>query len=402
MAEKPFKLFIPDDNLELLHKKLQLARLPDELEDAQWDYGVPLADIKRLVSRWENGYDWRKYEAEINNIPQFTRDIEVDGFGSLNIHYVHQKSSLENAIPLLFMHGWPGHFMEVSKLLPLLTEVRPNKPSFHVVTFSLPGFGFSEAPKQKGFAVPQYAELANKLMISLGYNEYVTQGGDWGYFISRVLCNTYGGKHAKAWHTNCPFGSPPSFWSTPLLYLRSLVTPLTAYERLGLERTAQFRTNGYGYAALHRTKPQTLGYSLADSPVGLLAWIYEKLISWTDNYPWTDDEVLNWISLYWFSRPGPAASLRIYYEGFNSGDIARLPYVPVPSGLSLFPMELQRMPKLWAPTICNVVLAVEHDKGGHFAAHEVPEAIADDLRKMFEVGGPAFGVVTGKTGYPTP
>ena len=175
--EQPFKLSVPDSEIELLRKKLELTRLPDELEDAGWDYGVPLARVKRLVEHWKDGYDWRKAEAEINTLPQFTRDIEVEGFGALNIHYVHQRSTVENAIPLLFIHGCkcqrphleklqsdyelgPGHFLEVKKVLPLWTAAESDKqPSFHVVALSLPNFGFSEAPKKKGFGGHQYAEV---------------------------------------------------------------------------------------------------------------------------------------------------------------------------------------------------------------------------------------------------
>ncbi|CAL1713413.1 unnamed protein product [Somion occarium] len=383
MAEKPFTLAVPDADLELLRKKLELTRLPDELEGSKWDYGVPLEDIKRLVAKWKDGFDWRAAEAKINAIPQFTRDIEVEGHGTLNVHYVHQKSELQNAIPLLFVHGWPGHFMEVAKLLPLLTAVAPDQPSFHVVAFSLPGFGFSEAPKEKGFAISQYAEVGHKLMLALGYNEYVTQGGDWGFLITRVIAQKYGGKHAKAWHTNFPVTGPPSLTYSPGLFLRFLVTPFSAEEKKGIERTMWFRSKGRGYFEEQSTNPQTLGYSLADSPAGLLAWIHEKLVTWTDGYPWTDDEILTWISIYWFSRPGPAASVRIYYEASTAKDWDKTQYVPIPFGISLFPKELARVPKLWTRAIGKLVFASEHESGGHFAAHEKPAELADDLKKMF-------------------
>ena len=180
MSETPFTIQVADSDLELLCKKLKLTHLPDELDDAGWDYGSPLTDIRRLVNRWKNGFDWRASEATINKLPQFTRDIEVEGFGALNIHYVHKRSEVESSIPLLFIHGCkqpsahcivyvvdnmaslyqgPGYFLEVQKILPLLVASAPDHPSFHVVAFSLPGYGFSEAPKKKGFAIPQYAEV---------------------------------------------------------------------------------------------------------------------------------------------------------------------------------------------------------------------------------------------------
>ncbi|KAJ7644586.1 Alpha/Beta hydrolase protein [Roridomyces roridus] len=402
MAESSFKISVPDAKIDELRQKLRLTRLPDELEDAGWDYGAPLADIRRLVDKWQNGYDWRVHEAQINSeLPQFTRDIDVTGHGTLNIHYVHQKSAVPDAIPLLFVHGWPGNFLEVRKILPLLVESSPDHPSFHVVALGLPGYGFSEAPKTKGFKLDQYAEVGQKLMLALGYNEYVTQGGDLGFQINRRIARNYGGKHNKAWHTNFPIAQHPSLLSSPLAYLRALLTPYTAFEKAGLERTNWFETTGRGYYAEHSTKPQTLGYSLADSPVGLLAWIYEKLVAWTDAYAWDDDEVLTWISSYYFSRAGPAASLRIYYE-VAKGD-KRFPppseAPTIPAGFSYFPKEVIVAPRTWKKLLANVVIESEHERGGHFAAHEVPELLVGDVRKMFGKGGPAFGVVPGRTGY---
>ncbi|CAL1713451.1 unnamed protein product [Somion occarium] len=402
MAEVPFTLAIQDADLELLRKKLDLVRLPDELVDAKWNYGVPLEDVKRLLARWKDGFDWRAAEASINVLPQFTRNIEVDGFGTLSIHYVHQKSQLDAAIPVLFVHGWPGHFMEVSKLLPLLTTTTTDRPSFHVVAFSLPGFGFSEAPQKKGFSINQYAEVGHKLMIALGYKEYVTQGGDWGFHITRRMAQLYGGVHLKAWHTNYPRAEKPALTTSPGLYIKGLVTPYSKRERQGFDRTAWFYKNGRGYYTEQSTNPQTLGYSLADSPSGLLAWIYEKLVLWTDGYPWSDDEVLTWVCIYWFSRAGPAASTRIYYEFNAASESTKYRWTAIPFGASFFPKELVCVPTYWARSIGNLVCESVHESGGHFAAHEKPEALVDDLRKMFGIGGPAFGVVPGKSGYAPP
>ncbi|KAH7913935.1 Alpha/Beta hydrolase protein [Hygrophoropsis aurantiaca] len=400
-AAEPFTLAIPDEQIAALRAKLELATFPDELQDAGWDYGAPLADIKRLVARWKDGYDWRAEEKRINDeLPMFTTDIDVQGFGNLNIHFVHQKSTVVDAVPLLFVHGWPGSFLEVRKILPLLTATSPEHPSFHVVALSLPGYGFSEAPHQKGFGIEQYAEVGNKLMLALGYNEYVTQGGDWGYVITRVIGNLYGGKHSKAWHTNFPIAAPPAFTKAPFSFMSFLVTPFTAEEKAGLARTAWFRSKGRGYFAEQSTQPQTLGYGLADSPVGLLAWIYEKLVVWTDSYPWTDDEVLTWISIYLFSRAGPAASLRIYYElGGNSSSSISSVGPTIPMGVSSFPKELLVVPIAWVRSAFNVVFESKHKSGGHFAAHEKPDELVGDLRKMFGKGGKAFGVVPGKTGF---
>ncbi|KAF7332854.1 EHN domain-containing protein [Mycena venus] len=402
MNERPFTI------------SLDLTRFPDELDDAGWDYGAPLADIKRLVTRWKNGYDWRKHEAALNaELPQFTRDIDVEGFGTLNVHYVHKKSALETAIPLLFVHGWPGSYIEARKIAPLLTTVQPDRPSFHVVALSLPGYGFSEAPTKKGFRIAQYAEVCNKLMLALGYNEYVTQGGDWGSMITRKLATMCGPKHIKAWHTNfptCVSSSaylPPDFSLNPLRLLTSLsmllqLPFLSSAEWTGLRRSQDVARTGLGYLRMQTTKPQTLGYALTDSPVGLLAWIYEKLVAWTDGYPWDDDEILTWISIYYFSRSGPAASLRIYYEVFNEG--ALIPSVhdtqpTIPMGMSFFPGELVNLPRSWLRRTGHVVFESSHTMGGHFAAHEVPELLVGDLCKMFGREGPAAGVVNARPGY---
>ncbi|KAJ6550589.1 Alpha/Beta hydrolase protein [Mycena vulgaris] len=396
MAESPFKISVPDASIDRLHQKLKLTTLPDELEGAGWDYGVPLADVKRLVARWSDGYDWRHHEAELNAaLPQFTRSISVEGHGVLTIHYVHQRSEIPGAIPLLFVHGWPGSFLEARKIVSLLSAKSGDHPSFHVVVLGLPGYGFSEGPSTKGFDMPQYAEVGNKLMLALGYNEYTTQGGDWGFPITRTIALVYGEKHSKAWHTNMFRGAPPPDDSESN-------AELTPKEQAALARSQLFLSRGSGYSGQHSTQPQTLGYALADSPVGLLAWIYEKLVVWTDNYPWDDDEVLTWVSIFWFSRAGPAASIRIYFEAGNR-DLMKVfsvnPKPTIPLGLSHFPRELLVFPRSWTRGLGNIVFEGEHDSGGHFAAYEKPNELVDDLRKMFGKDGPAFGVVPGQSGY---
>ncbi|KIJ49111.1 hypothetical protein M422DRAFT_28108 [Sphaerobolus stellatus SS14] len=400
-------LSVPDEQISFLKKKLEHARFPDELDEAGWAYGVPLEDVKRLAARWKDDYDWKEHEDRLNKtLPQFLVDIPVKGFGTLNIHFIHQRSTVENAIPLLFVHGWPGSFIEVAKILPLLiSPTSEGEPSFHVVAFSLPGYGFSEGPKKKGFSANQYAEVGHNLMQALGYKEYVTQGGDWGYLITRTIGRLYGPQYCKATHTNMPVGEAPQFLKNPGLYLKDLVTPRTKFERKGLERAQWFRSGEMGYSAEQSTKPQTLGYGLTDSPVGLLAWIYEKLVNWTDDYPWTDDEVLTWVSIYWFSRQGPAASLRIYYEVAHTGEwnlASQKLDRAVLAGVSLFPKDIIVQPKTWMQTLANIVFIREHDSGGHFAAYEKPNELAADLRAMFGKKGPAYLVIQGQSGYKAP
>ncbi|KAH9018193.1 Alpha/Beta hydrolase protein [Lactarius deliciosus] len=362
-SEQPFQIAVSDDALALLKRKLDDTRLPDEVNAAEWAYGTPLADIKRLVSRWKDGYDWRTHERKLNALPMFTRPIAVDGFGELSVHYVHQKSAAKGAIPLLFVNG------------------------------SFPGYAWSEGVLEKGFHGKHYAELFNKLMISLGYTEYVTQGGNWGNVLTLTTASLYGPKHVKASHTNLPMSDPPKLFKNPIVLLKCLIMSFTSREREAAARTRDFFENRAGYFAVQSTKPQTLGYSLADSPVGLLAWVYEKLVTWTDAYPWTDDEVLTWISIFLFSRAGPAASIRLYYELARTGELTKFPKTTVPVGLSFFPKDLVRFPKVLLRSKGRIVFESEHEVGGHFAAYEQPEALVGDLRKMFGKSGPAAGIV---------
>ncbi|KAF7369301.1 hypothetical protein MVEN_00258000 [Mycena venus] len=385
MSETPFNIAIPDEKLALLHRKLELTTLPDELKDSGWEYGVPLTAVRRLVERWKDGFDWRKQEAQINSeLPQFTRDIQIDGHGSLNIHYVHKKSAVASAIPLLFVHGWPGSFLEARKLAPPIDNGGPSILQRSIWSHLVfPATDFLKDPVPKGL-----------IWITLGYDQYVTQGGDLGFPITCRIAKLYGGKHVKVWHTNMPIGAPPETGTAPAL---------TAKEEERLAKNAAFFKHGTGYLRQQMTQPQTLGYSLADSPAGLLAWIYEKMVNWSDDYPWSDDEVLTWFSIYWFSRAGPTASLRVYFEGENRNFEAIFavshPTPTIPLGISRFVNDTMGFPKSWTRVIGNVVFDREHESGGHFAAYERPQDIADDLRKMFAKDGPVYGAVPGKSGY---
>ncbi|KAM0801829.1 Alpha/Beta hydrolase protein [Usnea florida] len=402
----PFTIAVPDDRLQKLQAKLELTEFPDELDEAGWDYGAPLADVKRLVAYWKDEFNWKKQEADINKLPQYQTQVKVDGYEALNIHFIHQRSTNSKAIPLLFVHGWPGSFIEVVKLLPLLAKQDGSKaPAFHIVAPSLPNFGFSDGVKKRGFALKQYAETCHKLMLQLGYDQYVTQGGDWGSHITRTI-GLYYPQHCKASHINyIRPAQAPTFTTSPTLALQHALTPYTAYEKAGLDRTSWFTREGSGYNEIQRTKPQTLGYALHDSPLALLAWIYEKLHDWTDAYPWSPDEILTWVSIYYFSTAGPAASTRIYYEVHHQSGVhdrnKLATYIPdVKLGLAWFPRDLSVPPRSWARTLGPVVSESRHLDGGHFAAHERPGELVGDLNGMFGRGGGAFGVVGGgRDGY---
>ncbi|KAH8671981.1 putative epoxide hydrolase [Tricladium varicosporioides] len=396
-----YQISVPQEKIDALKNKLAQTEFPDELAASGWDLGAPLADVKRLTKAWEN-WDWRQAEERLNKVPQYTTPINVDGFHELNIHFVWQRSEVKNAIPLLFVHGWPGSFLEVVPILPLLAA--PGGPAFHIVAPSLPNFGFSSGVKTRGFGAKQYAETCHKLMLSLGYNEYVTQGGDWGFYITRAIGFFYP-SHCRASHINMLRAHPPAFFKHPILTLQHKIAPYTQKERDGFARTGWFGKEGQGYLIEQATKPQTLAYALNDSPVALLAWIYEKLHDWTDSYAWTDDEILTWISIYTFSTAGPGAAHRIYYEFMHPGsnsvtreDLQR--WIPnVKLGLAYNPRELSVLPKSWCRTLGPVVFESFNETGGHFYATEKPSFLARDLRTMFGKGGGAFKVVKGKSGY---
>jgi hypothetical protein len=230
----------------------------------------------------------------------------------------------------------------------------------------------------------------------------VVQGGDIGYTIARFLALKYGPKHCKAHLISNAAPAEPTEASHPELYAKLKATQLSESEIAGLARSGWFGKEGNGYYRQQSTKPQTIGYSMADSPVGLLAWVYEKLHDWVDNYAWTDEEVLTWVSVYYFSTAGPAATQKIFYENEHrhpSVFPACQVYMDVPLGISRFPKDLILLPKLWNHTLGPVVFESEHDRGGHFAAWECPDAIVGDLRSMFGRTGGAYGCVSGRNGY---
>ncbi|KAF1923964.1 alpha/beta-hydrolase [Didymella exigua CBS 183.55] len=402
-----YTISVPDAAIEKLKRKLADADFPDELDaPTQWPYGSPLADVKRLAKHWETKFSWRDVEAKLNELPNYRQSIKVDNFDPIDLHFLWKKNSNPNAIPLLFVHGWPGSFLEVTKMLPLLEQgEKDGGPAFHIIAPSLPNFGFSSRVTKPGFALSQYAETCHRLMLHLGYHNYVTQGGDWGFYITRVMGVLYP-DHVLASHINMIRAQPPSLASQPALALQHALTPYTEAEQRGIERSDWFIDQGQAYRILQATKPQTLSYAFADSPVALLAWIYEKLHDWTDDYPWTDDEILTWISIYWFSTSGPNAHVRIYYEAQHNAteqvpnrDRASQWVGKVKLGLAHFPKELSVIPRIWGKTLGHIVLESTNDKGGHFAAWERPDAIVRDLQDMFGKKGECYKIVPGKSGF---
>ncbi|CAI7653684.1 unnamed protein product [Penicillium pancosmium] len=404
----PFSISVPDAQIDQLRDKLDQATFPDEIDAVGWDMGVPLEEIQRLITVWRDTFDWRAQERKLNEqLQQFTVTISVDGFGELEIHTLH--------------HRRPGSFLEATKLIPLLTK-NDEGPVFDVIAPSLPNFGFSQGVNQKGFGLAQYAEALHKVMMALDYEEYVIQGGDWGSMIARTMAQYYA-RHIQAIHLNFIPVKPPFPWKNPVRFLQSLASvPFSAKDRAWVARSMDYLLRGNAYMKQQETRPQTLGYGLSDSPIGLLAWIYDKMNLWSDNYSWTDEEILTWVSVYYFSRAGPTASTRIYYEasapkidpsipnGENGGGTA-VNYTSLddimtacaPSNVRFavaqFPKELIMWPMAWYHIIGNVVKEKEFDRGGHFAAWEVPELLAGDVKEFMGKEGPAYGAVQGKDGY---
>lgn len=244
----PFKVQLSDDFLEETKSKLKAARFPGELDLASsetWSYGTPLATVKDLALYWRDSFDWRKVEARLNEMPQFTADVKGDGVESINVHFVHKRSSKANAIPLIFVHGWPGNFTEVEKILPLLTEPTDGGQAYHVVAPSLPGFVFSSAPTKPGFDVQSIATTLNQLMLDLGYQTYIGQGGDWGSFICRALA-VHHKDHCCAIHVNMFVVPPPAMYN-PIEVVKYLAGGYTALEIEQLKETQAFMDKETGY-----------------------------------------------------------------------------------------------------------------------------------------------------------
>lgn len=366
-----FQISVADKELDLLRRKLELSRLPSDLAGEEWaeQNGVTLRLVKDTLSYWRDQYSWRKEETRLNKMPQYMTSIEIGLYGETDLHFVHSLSSSHSAIPLLFLHGWPGSFQEVSKALPKL-----NAAGFHVVAPSLPGFGFSSCPNKAGFKIRQIAEVMHRLMLKLQYENYVAQGGDWGAMIAWTIAHSYPDS-VKAIHVNLLSLPKPDFETEP---------EYTDFERRSLQQHEDFNTNGFAYYLVQNTKPRTFGFAMHDSPVGMLAWMADKLFTWSDAYHWSADELITWTLLHYF--PGPTGGFQIYRENsateMISGAEADI-FLQTPTGVSAFAKEAEMVPRSWAERKANIAYWQEHDSGGHFAAYEKPDEFVDDLVKFF-------------------
>ena len=370
----PFKIEIADDLLGDLKRRLRATRWPERELVSDWSQGAPLAWIQDICEYWAEQYHWPKRQALLNRFTQFTTDID-----GLSIHFIHQRSPHPEARALLVTHGWPGSIVEFQKVIdPLVNPTAYGglaKDAFHVICPSLPGFGFSGKPRETGWGIERIAKAWSELMARLGYAQYFAQGGDWGSAVTRAI-GVLDSAHCKGIHITLAMGSRPSTTS------EHSVEELDA-----LARAAHYNDWDSGYSKQQSTRPQTLGYGLADSPSGQAAWILEKFWAWTDCHGHPEnvlsrDELLDNVMLYWVTNTA-TSSARIYWESFGRGR-SRMAPVQVPVGVAVYPKEIVPPVKKWLTTdFPDVRHFVAMPKGGHFAAFEQPALYVANVREFF-------------------
>ncbi|RWK54963.1 epoxide hydrolase [Mesorhizobium sp.] len=383
-AVRPFRAGIPEEAIVDLRRRLATTRWPLRETVTDQSQGVQLAKLQDLLRYWMTDYNWRKVEAKLNALPMFV--TEIDG---LAIHFIHVRSRHENAMPMIMTHGWPGSILEFMKVVGPLTDPTAHggaaEDAFHLVVPSIPGFGFSGKPTEAGWGSDRIGRAWGVLMRRLGYDRYVSQGGDCGSVIShRMALQKVAGLIGI--HVTMP-GTVPTEIAAILTAGGPAPSDLTEKESAAFEALDTFYKDSSGYAAMMVTRPQTIGYSLVDSPAGLAAWIYEKFAQWTysggdPERVLTKDEMLDDISLYWLTESGTSAA-QIYWEdhsnNFNAVDIADLPVA-----VTVFPGEIYCAPRSWAERCYhNLIYFHEAKTGGHFAAWEQPEIFAQEVRAAF-------------------
>lgn len=371
-----FRLDVSDDEIADLHRRLDFVRWPEREIVADWSQGVPLEFMRDLTQYWRTAYDWRRCEAALNAAGQ--SKINIDG---LSIHFLHVRSRCANAMPLILTHGWPGGVTEFLKVIGPLTDPERHggsaRDAFDVIIPSLPGFGFSGIPSQIGWGVERVAKAWDALMRALGYEEYVAQGGDWGAYVTTAITRLPNSL-CQGIHLNMPVALPTK---------HELETASDS-ERDAIADLERYRRTEFGYALLQSTRPQTLGFAIADSPVGQAAWIAEKFHAWSDcsGDLWSvvsRDELLDVVMIYWLGNRG-ASSARLYWESFErlSQPRGTLAW----TGCSLFAKELFRPARRWVEReFPNLSYWNEVACGGHFAALEQPELFVTELRRCFSL-----------------
>ena len=373
----PFHAEIDDAVLVDLRERLRRTRLPNQVAGIGWEQGTELGFLEELLAHWRDEYDWRACEARLNAFEQVV--TEVDG---QRLHAVVARSPESDATPLLLVHGWPGSVIEFLDVLGPLTDPVAHggeaRDAFHVVCPSLPGFGFSGPTHERGWHPRRIAAACVELMEALGFEHYGAQGGDWGSIVTANVADLVPdrviGLHLNFVTVSRPKDGPP----------------LTSGDEAAFARMLEWRRDGAGYQEIQGTRPQTLGYGLDDSAAGLAAWIAEKFRAWSDcdgdvERSFTKDQLLDNITLYWVTGTG-ASSCRIYWEMRQVGR-AGIPqaFVAIPTGVANFPAEVTKLPRAWVEARYNLVHWTEPERGGHFAAMEVPGLFVDDVRTFFRL-----------------
>jgi pimeloyl-ACP methyl ester carboxylesterase len=385
-AIRPFRFEAPEADLADLRRRIAATRWPDKETVADDTQGVQLATIQKLARHWQTDYDWRKIEAKLNALPNFI--TEIDG---LDIHFIHARSKHENALPLIVTHGWPGSVIEQLKIVDPLTNPTAHGGSasdaFHLVIPSIPGYGFSGRPTTTGWDPQRIARAWTALMKRLGYSRFVAQGGDWGAAVTEQM-GAQAPPELLGIHTNMPSAVPPEIWKT--LPTHTPPAGLSADEKRAFERLDFFFTKGVAYAQEMGNRPQTL-YAIADSPVGLAAWMidhdalsYELIARAFDGKRegLTRDDVLDNITLFWLTNTA-ISSARLYWENKLAFFVPM--GVKIPIGISAFPDELYQCPRSWAERAYPKLIHYNRlDKGGHFAAWEQPNLLSSDVRTAFK------------------
>ena len=385
---RPYRIHVDEAQLTDLKKRIAATRWPDKETVSDVSQGVQLAQVQALVKYWGSGYDWRKAEAKLNALPEFITTID-----GVDIQFIHVRSPNPNAMPLLLTHGWPGSQFEFLKTIGPLTDPVAYggkvEDSFDVIIPSIPGHGFSGKPTELGWGPDRVAKAWDVLIKRLGYTHYVSQGGDHGSVISDALgrLNPPG---LLGIHLNMPATIPPELVK-PINSGDPAPDGLTEPERKAFDSLSTFFGRNAAYGAMMVTRPQTIGYLLADSPTGTAAWMYEKIAAWTDSdgqpeRVLTRDEMLDDISLYWLTNAG-ASSSRFYWENNNNNFSAaaqNTASIKVPVAITVFPHEIYQAPKSWAQRAYpSLSYYSQVNKGGHFASWEQPQLFSEELREAF-------------------
>src|SRR5579859_2469820 len=377
MHIEPFKIEVSQAVLDDLAERLARTRWPDEVANGDWRYGANLDYMRQLIAYWQRTFDWRSQERAINAFPHFR--AELDG---LHIHFIHQRGSGPHPMPIVITHGWPGSFYEMHKIIPLLADPGSHggdpADAFDVIVPSLPGYGFSDAPTQPGLTTAGIADLWTRLMTEgLGYDHFAAHGGDIGSGVTA---------HLGLRHPDHVLGIHVTAVRKP--YLGAGAPPLSEAEKAYIALNERWEAEEGAYGHVQGTRPQTLGYGLNDSPVGVAAWIVEKFRAWSDcqgnvEARFSKDELLTNVMIYWATQT-ITSSVRLYYESQHAAQrFGPEDHIRVPCAIALSREEVELAPREWAERLYNVQRWVQFPSGGHFMALEEPELLVEDIRAFF-------------------